>query len=184
MTQTLTADQHRAAAARAHQDAADSFERCDTDGFLSQWASGLTARKHEAEAELIENGGMVETAALFDLDGNVISTHHGYTRNQWGRESEWWRTPDGRFLTPSRAQTWQARERNNKAKGFTIGTVKVRGYVTIAGGGQGLGGAASCYVATFPVIDDLREGRYEIVCTDIYTDPSTADTRAADALVW
>lgn len=177
MTTTLTAQEHREAAARQYQEAADSFERCDTDGFLSQWASDLTAREHQAKADLIENGGMVETAALFDLDGNVISTHHGFTRNQWGGQSEWWRTPEGQFLKPSQAVDWTIRERNNKRKGFTIGRIKVRGYVTIAGGGTGLSGAASCYVGTFPVIDDLREGRYEIICTDIYTDPQFEQAR-------
>ena len=62
-------------------------------------------------------------------------------------------------------------------RGFTIGRVRVRGYVTIAGGGQGLSGAASCYVGTFPVVDDLRAGRYEIVSTDIYTDPTMTAAR-------
>ena len=37
------ADEHRQMAAKAEQDKAESWERSDTDGFLSQWASGLTA---------------------------------------------------------------------------------------------------------------------------------------------
>ena len=44
MTTTLTAQEHREAAARHYQEAADSFERCDTDGFLSQWAAGKSLR--------------------------------------------------------------------------------------------------------------------------------------------
>ena len=37
------ADELRDWAASARRSASDSWERCDTDGFLSQWASGLTA---------------------------------------------------------------------------------------------------------------------------------------------
>ena len=41
---TSTAAQLREAAAADRQAAYDSFERCDTDGFMSQWASGLVDR--------------------------------------------------------------------------------------------------------------------------------------------
>lgn len=77
-TQTTTTDtaaqaaQLRSEAADLRQEARDSFERCDTDGFLSQWASGLGAYRKEAEAELIERGGVSEFLTLFDLDGNWV----------------------------------------------------------------------------------------------------------------
>jgi len=48
---------HREKVAECHQWAEESFERSDTDGFLSQWASGITARLHEVRAEIARNCG-------------------------------------------------------------------------------------------------------------------------------
>lgn len=158
----------RTEAAEWDRCAAESFERSDTDGFLSQWASGITARKLRAQADLAEAGGMIEIEALFNLDGTVASTHYGY-----GQYGPYWRLNDvatahygKRFLNPSKARKAATRKRNMQAKGFTVGTIKVRGYVDIVGSGTGLSGCASAQVATLPVVDDLREGRYEIVGTD------------------
>src|SRR6476661_6496069 len=94
----MTADEHRAAAQAADQAAYDSFERCDTDGFLSQWASGLNAQKHRLQAEIEDNGGKWEFPALFDLDGNLvpaklISTRYGMS---WALLDP--ANPEGSFL--------------------------------------------------------------------------------------
>jgi hypothetical protein len=70
--QVMSAEQHRAEAARAAQSAADSFERSDTDGFLSQWASDLSARKHLLAAEIAEAGGQHEFPGLFDAAGRRV----------------------------------------------------------------------------------------------------------------
>lgn len=35
-----------------------SFDRCDTDGFLSQWASGISADEARKKAHVAMNGGM------------------------------------------------------------------------------------------------------------------------------
>ena len=40
----------RAEAAEARAEAAASFERVDTDGFVSQWASGINAQLADAKA--------------------------------------------------------------------------------------------------------------------------------------
>ena len=66
------ADELRSEAAKREQSAADSFDRCDTDGFLSQWASGLTARELRLQAEIEEADGLAEFRGLFDKDGNRI----------------------------------------------------------------------------------------------------------------
>ncbi len=47
----------RAEAQAARTEAQASFDRCDTDGFLSQWASGLTAQLKNAQANILEAGG-------------------------------------------------------------------------------------------------------------------------------
>lgn len=49
-----------------------SFERCDTDGALSQWASDINAKEARLQADIVERGGVAEFTALFDLDGNWV----------------------------------------------------------------------------------------------------------------
>lgn len=51
---------------------AESFKRCDTDGFLSQAANDVTARVYDLQADLLEDGGLASFPALFDLDGNQV----------------------------------------------------------------------------------------------------------------
>jgi len=77
-----TAAELRSEAERHDRNAEESFERCDTDGFLSQWASGLTASKKRLQADIEDNGGLAEFLTLFDLDGRwvpckMIRTQYG-----------------------------------------------------------------------------------------------------------
>lgn len=67
-----TAQEHREKAAQAEKAAQESWERSDTDGFLSQWASGLTARLHYRQAEILENGGTSEFPGLFNEAGERV----------------------------------------------------------------------------------------------------------------
>lgn len=163
-----TASDLRDQAAEWDRRAAESFDRSDTDGFLSQWASSLTAQKLRAQADLAEAGGMIVVRALFNLDGSIASTHYGH--GEWG---PYWVLNDAatmrygkRFVNPSRAQKAATRRRNMKAKGFTVGTIRVRGRVDIAGSGTGLSGAASAHVVTVAVVAALVDEDYEIVSTD------------------
>lgn len=147
----LTADEYRAMSRRNAQESRDSFERCDTDGFLSQWANDLTARKYNALATLADDGGTVETSALFDLDGTMIAAKLIDTRYgvAWGILAT--DDPHGQIVAwfnPSQAMDDTRARKANARKGYYIGTVRVRGAVTIAGSGKGLSGAASCYVTT------------------------------------
>jgi len=85
MTEAIISQSAAAAALRTEadqhdQDAFDSFERCDTDGFVSQWASGLTAQQKRMEANLIENGGLAEFPQLTDLDGTPVPAKLVQTR--------------------------------------------------------------------------------------------------------
>lgn len=79
------------ATARGHRNEANaSFDRCDTDGFLSQWASGLCGERDEHAAHVAELGGVWEFPALFDLNGNLVAakivhSKFGYSGKQcWG----------------------------------------------------------------------------------------------------
>ena len=70
---TKTGDEYRKIAAGNIQESADSFERCDTDGCLSQWAHDQNARIYQALAALADNGGKATFDYLADLDGNIVN---------------------------------------------------------------------------------------------------------------
>lgn len=138
MTDT-TSTEYLAKARQHEQDAIESFDRCDTDGFVSQWASGVMADKARLEAWLAARGGSDDFAALFDLDGNLvaaklINTKYGLS---WGILA----TDD----PSSRVVRWVGacpkRESTMRKKGFYEGTVRCPAHVTLSGSGTGLSGA-------------------------------------------
>lgn len=67
-----TAEEWRALASGRIAKEEESFQRCDTDGFVSQFCHGLTAREYELCATLAEQGGVHEFAALYDLAGRRV----------------------------------------------------------------------------------------------------------------
>jgi hypothetical protein len=147
---TETAAQLRAKAIDADRAAADSFERSDTDGFLSQWASGITARLCRAKADLADADGRAEFPALFDTAGNLVAAKLVETRYgmAWGLLPD--DNPSGRFtgwFSPSKAENPQRRKAADAAKGYQVGRVRAPAKAVIAGSGTGLSGAASAYVA-------------------------------------
>jgi hypothetical protein len=80
----LTADQYREAAGAHAQERQDSFERCDTDGFLSQWASGINSSLNHRLAELAEAGWVSEFPGLFDAKtGDRVPAKIIYVRDQF-----------------------------------------------------------------------------------------------------
>ena len=152
MTQhaTETAQVLRQRAAAHRQDAADSWERSDTDGFLSQWSSGLQASVAELAAQVAEAGGRMPQTALFDLDGNLVAAKIVPTK--FGTA---WMLLDGDNGFESQCIGWVNRSRAAKAKtrnanmakrGYAEGIVLAPVRAQICGGsGTGLSGAASCY---------------------------------------
>jgi hypothetical protein len=163
---TLTPQDLRDKANEARLSARESFERCGDDGFVTQKASEISADRYELEAELLENGGLMDTVALF-LDGELASTHLGF-----GQYGSYWVLNDAaaekygkRFFSGSRATNFVERDR---AKGFTWGTIRVRGYVTIKGSGKGFSGLYSCRAVTLPIVEDLKSNNFEIIETDGY----------------
>lgn len=71
-TTTPAGDAMRAKARQHERDARESFERSDTDGALSQWASGISARQCDLQARIDDNGGLHEFPALFTTDGEWV----------------------------------------------------------------------------------------------------------------
>lgn len=157
------AAQWREYAQSLSRSSAESFERSDTDGYLSQWALDRSADLAMKKARLAENKGLTVTDALFDLDGNLISTHRG-----WGEYGPWWKlTPEaaermGRtFISPSQAMDPKRRRENNRKKGVTVGMVKVPGQAKTVGQDM-----ISLRAVIQPDIDALKAGNFEVVTTD------------------
>lgn len=54
---------------RFRQAREESHERCDTDGFLTQWSLGIDANKASIQADIDAQGGYDVFPALFTADG-------------------------------------------------------------------------------------------------------------------
>lgn len=160
---TRTADEWRAAAQACRERSAESFERCDTDGFLSQWASDSTARLYDAVAKVADEGGYMEYPALFIADdetGAPASTHlfDGEFGECWVLTDEAM-TAAGttkRFINPSKARKGATRAKNMRAKGFTEGRIRVLAGVKLVGN-------MTLHPVTVPLLDELKAGNYTIV---------------------
>lgn len=87
---TKTAEQYRKGSRQHEQNAADSFERCDTDGFLSQWASQQNARIEDALADLAERDCIATVVFLCDEQGNKVNARPIATKygTSWGVRDE------------------------------------------------------------------------------------------------
>lgn len=98
----------RQQASMKNQEAIDSFERCDTDGALSQWASGLTARRLLLEADILERGGVSKFITLFTVEGEfqpAVVIEGKYGKSWMILDAEGKRT--GQYVTfmPKRRET-------------------------------------------------------------------------------
>ena len=145
-----TAQTKRDEAAKLRQQAHDSFDRCDTDGFLSQWASNLNARLKEHEAELIENGGRDVFPGLYEKEGRriaakFISGQYGFVWLLRDDEAEKF----GRRFIPA-----SEKSKVRKTLGMVIRREKVPARAKISGKGKGLSGAACCQVITYRTGDE------------------------------
>lgn len=146
-----TAEEYRAAAASSRKAEAESWERSDTDGYLSQWASSQMAHRYDRLAKIAEDGGKINVLALF-LNGTVASLDQ-----RDGQYGFYWILNDAaeaefgkRFFNPSKAKNATDRD---KARGFTYGYVRVDAFEDRNSNAQ-------------PDFAALKEGRYEIVATD------------------
>lgn len=145
-----SAAEHRRLAAEALQRQADSYENSDTDGFVSQWASGINANLHATQARILENGGVSTFTALADLDGNLVPAKMVDTKFglAWGVLSD----PtdnDSSFETwvnRSKASTAAKRVAALEKKGYREVVVLAPARAQIIASGTGLSGAASAYV--------------------------------------
>jgi len=85
------ADRLAEASAAAYKRKEESWERSDTDGFLSQWASGLTGQLEKTREGIARAGGVADFKGLYDGDRRLrakqvtfADRHAGYgTKTMW-----------------------------------------------------------------------------------------------------
>jgi hypothetical protein len=112
--ESKTPAEWRALAQGSDQAERESFERSDTDGYLSQWAHTVTGRLYRLCAEVAEHGGKWTFQLLADVDGNVIEgAREVKTRYGWS-----WVTPQGHWFNPSHHSDDEKRRQANLRKGF------------------------------------------------------------------
>lgn len=159
-TNDKTAADYREEAAQSRAQAIESFERCDTDGFASQAASGITARVADARAELLDNDGRASFPALFDLEGNMVAAKLVSVENRFtGREQDSYLLledddPDSGvagWFSPSQASKTDTAIVNNAVKGYYVGLVDAPAWATTGAprGARGMSGMLSVYVRIY-----------------------------------
>jgi hypothetical protein len=128
----LTAEQYRALADEAHQRRIESFERCDTDGFLSQFALDIQVSEYMKWAHLAENDFQDTFETLADMDGNLvpcrfIKTQFGYAYGVYASFEE--AQNCGKIIK------WVGTgNRTAKNKGYKIVDVEAEAKVVFSGG--------------------------------------------------
>lgn len=140
----MTVDELRAKAAQAEQNREDSFERSDTDGFLSQWAHGMNAQLYRVQAEILEDGGQSWFQAIMDIDGNEVPSR--LIDGQYGTCFALV-DADGKFT--GTFLPWRFTERSKWHKmGYRIGQVlaPAKARMWAPKGAKGLGGATQVQV--------------------------------------
>ena len=80
-TYKKTAEEFKVSAADHFDAAAESFERCDTDGFVSQWAHGICGERDRVLAQIVEKDKTAVFVGLFEgnrrVKARTIETQFG-----------------------------------------------------------------------------------------------------------
>jgi len=144
-----TANELRESAAEHDRKAAESFDRCDTDGFVSQWAHGLGSQKDRLQAEVEENGGLSSFMGLFNSAGERVKAKMVVVYNSYKFEHESkWIVLDA----SDNAAHWVAIPQNpeSPSKQSKMGQLGLHqeweeapGKAELSGGGTGLAGAVN-----------------------------------------
>lgn len=139
----------------ARQRSIDSFDRCDTDGFLSQWANDMTSSLNSRKAEILRAGGCAQFRVLVNRDGLVVADQEHefpHAKFDWVTVSKW-RLCDaeadkaGRRWIPTGEKS-----RVQKQLGLQEDMEWGPAYAKITTGSRkstGLSGCANAYVGTF-----------------------------------
>lgn len=139
--QIAAAEKLEAEAAGRIAEKAESFARCDTDGFVSQWAFGLTAEEKSENAKILRSGGYASFPVLCDEDGEVVADKiYAFTNKySYGMDYRWKVDAEkyGRRWVPVGETS-----RVQKRLGLTESTRWFPAKAVITGRGTGLSGTA------------------------------------------
>lgn len=104
---------------------AESWERSDTDGFLSQWASDSMAHFYRDLAEVAATGGRRDLPWLFDAKTGLPLDEGSWrwVQTRYGSSVAIGDRPNTLWFRPSQARKGAVREANDRAKGFVWGVV-------------------------------------------------------------
>jgi hypothetical protein len=153
----MTAEQHRQAASDANRREQESWDRCDTDGFVSQFAHGLNAQEHILQAEILEAGGVAQFPGLYQGERRVkaqLIQKPAYGA-PWRKESIWMLENsevsefDRRFIPAD----FTGKGRIQKQLGLKQRWETAPAKAKIIGHGTGLSGLSSCTVGAVRIGD-------------------------------
>lgn len=153
-----TAQEYREMAAQDRSDKAESFERCDTDGFMSQWASGMMARLNDALAEIADNGGTAQFPCLMEGDRRVEAIlQNVYCKYTYSYKFQWLLGQGearkyGRKTIPFSGRSGKSRIQKKHGLSEAQETAPADAKIDAPHGG----GATSCYVLVYRT--DIPEG--------------------------
>lgn len=159
----------RSKAAAHEQEAIDSFDRCDTDGFVSQWASGVCASEARLAATIVDNGGRDYFPALFTLDGEFVPAKAitFQSKFSYGEERRWMVLDANGRSTGTFLPYWPKRRSTLAKRGYVEGWVVRYAEAFIDGRGHGLSGTA--WAAVRPT-DNPWEPPLAVCTTDRWTE--------------
>jgi hypothetical protein len=161
MTDTKTPTDLRDEARKLEREAFDSFERCDTDGALSQWGLRLSADRLRLQAKIVEEGGTAPFRTLFRLDGTFQPAVE--IEGKWGWR---WMVLDQDGVRTGQYLPWAPVRRDTLAKhGFVEGIARFPAKAAIRGKDM-----ISCSeVAVKTVLH--HEPPVEVITADRWLDP-------------
>lgn len=157
------ADRLREQAAQHERDRQDSWERSDTDGFLSQWASGLNAQLDRRKADILDADGMSTFRGLFDREtgqrvrARIIEVADRYSFVE-GATKPLWLVLDSNDEAVYWLPAYKGDSKRSKLwkLGFEERDEEAPAAAKIAGRGRGLSGSA--WVTTYRTDGGMPEG--------------------------
>lgn len=116
----------------------ESFERCDTDGFVSQWAHGICGDRDRVKAQIARNNGFAVFDGLYEngrrVKARIIQTRFG---------SSWLLHEDEADLIAKRGKQFLPTGENSrvlKSLGLEEREENAPAWATLDGSGTGLSG--------------------------------------------
>lgn len=165
----------RAEADQHDRDAYESFQRCDTDGSVSQWASGITAERKRLQASILENNGMAEIGCVVDAEDQIAPARWIETR--FGGCYALFEDFDSVNSRSGQIIEWLS-ESKMKRLGFRPALCLRPAKAEIVGSGRGMSGALSCRAMAVPNDDLLVNPDAEVIAVfDGYDEAGNAISR-------